>query len=138
MVSRVFHSGLSAIGILVWGNILAVSARWRGVTPTVRFIKRMTPWLPSAKGDLDDYSDRIDGLLKMVPFLFYARRQGCLIRGLLLFFFGKRRKLAIELHFGSKIVDQTFNSHCWIILDGEIRFEVDSVIQQYTTLVEYT
>ena len=98
----------------------------------------MTPWLPSAKGDLVDYSDRIDGLLKRFLFILRPPPEVPDKGGGAALFFGKRRNLAIELHFGSKIVDQTFNSHCWIILDGEIRFEVDSVIQQYTTLVEYT
>ncbi len=138
MVFRLFHADFSAIGVLLWGNALAVAARWQGVTPTVRLIKKIAPWVPISKGGLGEYSDRIDALLKNFPFLFYAHRQVCLIRGLLLFFFGKRRKLDIRLHFGSKIVNGEFNTHCWILLDGEIRFEVDEVIRQYTTLIEYS
>ena len=138
MILRFIHTGFSSLGILFWGNLLIIAARGLGVTRTVRLIKWMSPWLPLNKGDLGDYSDRIDALLKNLPYFFYAHRQACLIRGLLLFFFGKRRKLDIQLHFGSKIVNQRFNSHCWISLDGKVRFEVDEVIRQYTTLIEYT
>jgi len=103
----------------------------------VRVIKKIASWLPLYAGDLDQYSIRIDKLRENLPFLFFAHRQGCLIRGLLLLFFGKRRKLNVQLHFGSKIVDQRFDTHCWISLDGKVRFEVDEVVRQYTPLIEY-
>jgi hypothetical protein len=133
-----FHIGSAYMGILFWGNMLTASARWRGVTPTVRMITWMASRLPATRGEFGHYSGRIDALLKNVPFLFVAHRQKCLIRGLLLFFFGKRRKLDVQLHFGSKIDHQKFNTHCWIVLDGKIHFEVDDVIRQYTTLIEYS
>jgi len=137
MALKLFHTGLSSLGILFWGNLLTVAARWQGVTRTVRFIKKIASWLPLYAGDLDQYSIRIDKLRENLPFLFFAHRQGCLIRGLLLLFFGKRRKLNVQLHFGSKIVDQRFDTHCWISLDGKVRFEVDEVVRQYTPLIEY-
>lgn len=138
MFLRWFHTAVSSIGILFWANVLTISARWRGVTPTVRLIKRLASRSLLAKGEFGDYSDRIDGLLKNASFLFHAHRQRCLIRGLLLFFFGKSRGLDVRLRFGSKVENRKFETHCWIVLDGKIRFEVDDVIRRYTTLIEYS
>ena len=123
--------------LIFWSNFLTVTARLKGVTFTIRMIQWASHRMPLQTGSLSEYSEQIDGLVKTLPFLFINRKQKCLIRGLVLYFMGKRLKLNVILHFGSKIENQRFNTHCWISQDGQIRFEVDEVIQQYTSLVRY-
>jgi hypothetical protein len=128
---------LTILGILLWGNTFTAFSRWKGITATTRFICRMGESLPLSKGDLKAYSKRIDILLDRFPFLFLAGKQRCLVRGLLLYFFGKRRRIDIRLQFGSKKTDKGLDTHCWISHDRKIQFEVEEVIRQYTLLVEY-
>lgn len=106
-----------------------------GITKTIRWMQRLTTQYPAHTGDISAYSDKIDKIVKKHPFLFGP--QICLIRGLMLFYFGKRRGMNVQLKFGSKIVPDGFETHCWIVLDGKVHFEVDEVIRQYVTLVEY-
>jgi hypothetical protein len=124
-------------GILLWGNTFAAVSRRKGITATVRFICRLGKLLPLSKGDLGAYSNSIDILLDRFPFLFLARKQRCLLRGLLLYYFGKRRRIDIRLQFGSKKTENGLDTHCWISHGRKIQFEVEEVIKQYTLLVEY-
>ena len=125
------------LGILLWGNLFIAVSRRIGITATIRFICRIGESLPLTKGDLGAYSNSIDILLDRFPFLFLARKQRCLVRGLLLYFFGKRRRIDIRLQFGSKKTDTGLDTHCWISHGRKIQFEVEAVIKQYTLLVEY-
>lgn len=128
---------ISMLGILLWGNLFMVLSRHRGITATIHFIGRGCRLLPMAKENLGAYSSRIDFLLERFPFLFMGRKQRCLLRGLLLYFFGKRRRMDIRLQFGSKASETGFDTHCWITHEQKVRFEVEEVINQYTLLVEY-
>ena len=127
----------SIFGILLWGNLFTALSRLRGITATMQFIRRASNLLPLSKGDVGAYSDRIDTLFGRFPFLFIARKQRCLLRGLLIYFFGKRRQLDVRLQFGSKKANAGFDTHCWIALGRQVYFEVEDVIKQYTVLVEY-
>jgi len=124
-------------GILFWGNAFSVVSRLRGVTSTIRLIGRIGGALPLTRGSVGAYSAAIDRLLRQVPLLFIARKQRCLVRGYLIYFFGKRRQLDIRLHFGSKQTVGGFDTHCWIEQGRRIRFELEEVISQYTRLIEY-
>ena len=125
------------IGILIWGNLLPFVSRIKGISPTIRLIRRLAALAPADGCCIEDYSRSIDRLVKRKPFLFWARHRTCLIRGLLLYYFGKRNRLEVRLSFGSKPAARGFDTHCWIVLEGTIRFEVDEVIKQYTPLIEY-
>lgn len=127
----------SILGIFLWGNTFTAISRLKGITATVKLICRIGESLPLAKGDLGTYSNSIDLLLERFPFLFLCRKQHCLLRGLLLYFFGKRLGIDIRLHFGSKKTDSGFDTHCWIAHGRQIQFEVEKVIKQYTRLIEY-
>ena len=128
---------ISVFGILWWGNVFIVLSRHSGITATIRFIGRSCQLLPMVKENLGAYSNRIDFLLERFPFLFIGRKQRCLLRGLLLYFFGKRRRMDIRLHFGSKASETGFDTHCWITHEHKVQFEVADVVNQYTPLVEY-
>ncbi|MFC1888923.1 lasso peptide biosynthesis protein [Thermodesulfobacteriota bacterium] len=102
----------------------------------IRFLARV---LPSKRGSLDRYSSRINGLLQRFPNLFFiGKRQRCLIRGFLLFFFGKRLNQDVRLRFGSKRENGILRTHCWIVQGGTIRFDDEESIGQYVVLVEYS
>ena len=126
-----------SFSIVALGNFLVIASQLKGVTGAIRLIRTLSAWFPSEKGRIDDYSTHTDRLIKKWPFLFLCHKQICLIRGLLLFFYGKRRNLDVRLNFGSRRIDHRFDTHCWIIQNGVIRFEVEDVIRQYTILVEY-
>jgi hypothetical protein len=128
---------ISMLGILLWGNVFMVLSRHRGITATIRFIGRACNLLPMTKKNLGAYSDRIDFLLERFPFLFMGRKQRCLMRGLLLYFHGKRRRMDIRLQFGSKASEDGFDTHCWVTLKQKVQFEVEDEVNQYTLLVEY-
>lgn len=127
----------SFFSILLWGNLFTIVSRLRGITATIKFIGRAADLLPSSNGELGAYSNSINALFDGLPFLFIARKQRCLLRGLLIYFFGKRKDLDIRLQFGSRKTKIGFDTHCWISLDGQVQFEVKEVIDQYTALIEY-
>lgn len=127
-----------SLSIVTLGNFLVVASQLKGVTGAIRLIHILAARFPLATGRIDDYSAHIDRLINKWPFLFFRHKQICLIRGLLLFFYGKRRKLDVRLNFGSRRANLRFDTHCWIIQNGFIRFEVEDVIRQYTLLVEYS
>jgi len=125
------------LGILIWGNFFMALSRLRGVTQTIHLIRLVSDKLALHKGRLDAYADKIDWLFRRLPFLFLSKKQGCLIRGFLLYFFCKRRRFKVQLHFGCRLEKGMLHTHCWIVQDGYICFEVEDVIRRYTTLVEY-
>lgn len=126
------------IVIWFWSNFFIVLSRFFGVTKTIWFIKQLVRILPLQNQSLDDISEKAGFLHQRIPFLFIARKQKCLIRGFLLFFFGKRMKLDICLRFGCELEDNTLKTHCWILENNAVRFEANEIINKYGTLVDYT
>ena len=129
---------LSYIAILFWSNLFIIMSRFYGVTATIRAINWLGRMLPLKTKLLDTVSDRADILYQRFPFLFVARRQKCLIRGFLLFFFGKRMGVDICLRFGCQLENSLLKTHCWILENNIIRYEVDEVVKEYVTLIDYT
>ncbi|MBW1820473.1 MAG: hypothetical protein JRI92_01715 [Deltaproteobacteria bacterium] len=130
----------STLGILIWSNLFTGFSRLRGISGTIRLIRLIVSALPMHKVSLDTVSKKIDLIINRVPCLFIARKQKCLIRGLLLYFYGKRMEQNIHLTFGCKWEDKerrNLKTHCWIVHNGNIRFEVNDIIDKYVTLVEY-
>jgi hypothetical protein len=130
----------STIGILIWSNLFTGFSRLRGISGAIRLIRLIASALPMHKGLLNTFSEIIDLNLSRIPYLFFARKQKCLIRGLLLYFYGKRMGENIHLTFGCKWEDKerrNLKTHCWIVHNGNIRFEVSNIIDNYVTLVEY-
>jgi len=130
----------STLGILIWSNLFTGFSRLRGISGTIRLIRLVVSALPMYKVSLDTVSKKIDLIINRVPCLFIARKQKCLIRGLLLYFYGKRMEQNIHLTFGCKWEDKerrNLKTHCWIVHNGNIRFEVNDIIDKYVTLVEY-
>jgi hypothetical protein len=137
LARRTTQKIIRSFSIVALGNILMIASQMKGVTTAIRLIRTLAEWFPLETGCIDDYSIQIDRLIKKWPFLFLCHKQNCLIRGLLLFFYGKRCKMDVRLNFGSRRINHRFDTHCWIVQNGVIRFEVEDVIRQYTTLVEY-
>lgn len=126
------------MGILFWSNLFIIISRFFGVTTTIRVIHLLGRTLPLKAKLLDTVSYRIDLLYQRFPFLFVAKKQKCLIRGFLLFFFGKRMRFDICLRFGCQLENERLKTHCWILENNIIRYEVDEVIKEYVTLIDYT
>ena len=130
----------STFGILIWSNLFTGFSRLRGISGTIRLIRLIASALPMHKVSLDTVSIKIDLIINRMPCLFFAGKQKCLIRGLLLYFYGKRMGENIHLTFGCKWEDKekrNLKTHCWIVHNGNIRFEVNDIIDKYVTLVEY-
>jgi hypothetical protein len=109
-----------------------------GVPKTIRFILFFAGALRLRKGSLDRYSEEINSLLCRFPNLFFiGKRQRCLIRGFLLYFYGKRLNQDICLRFGSKLESGILRTHCWIVQQGMSRFEDEDSVGHYVVLVEY-
>lgn len=129
---------LPYITIWFWSNFFILLSRLYGVTKTIRIIKRIVRMMPLESLSLDTLSDKIDLLHQRMPFLLLAKKQKCLIRGFLLFFYGKRLGLDIWLRFGCQWEGDQLKTHCWILESGVVRYEVDEVIKEYETLFDYT
>lgn len=127
----------SLLEVCFWCNFFVGWSRFRGVPQTIRLIRRLAQAFPLRKGAIHIFSERVNLLLRRLPFLFLARHQSCLIRGFLLYFYGKRLGIDICLHFGSQLDQGKFKTHCWILEQGIIRYEVEEVIRDYVVLVEY-
>lgn len=130
----------STLVILIWSNLFTGFSRLRGISGTIHLIRLIVSALPMYEVSLDTVSKKIDLIINRIPFLFIARKQKCLIRGLLLYFYGKRMGQNIHLSFGCKWEDKerrNLKTHCWIVHNGNIRFEVNDIIDKYVTLVEY-
>lgn len=116
-----------------------LSTRLFGIPLTVRLIGRCARRLVLADISLDRLSERIDRSYDRYRYLYIARRQKCLIRGLLLYFYAKRAHLDVRLIFGA--ADSGPGAppkwHCWIALGDQVKFEVPDVIGTYTPFVEY-
>lgn len=121
-----------------WSNFFIFCSRLLGVSGAVRTIHLLVSVLPHRKGTLESISDKLDALLGgRLSFLFLAKKQRCLIRGFVLFFYGKRFRLDVGLRFGCRRKDGILVTHCWIVRDGEVLFERQSVIDDYVVLVAY-
>lgn len=113
-------------------------SRIKGVSETIRVIRRLAAFLPPIAPDADRISETISSLHKRFPFLFIAASQKCLIRGFLIFFYGQRMKLNMRLQFGGLWADNELRIHCWILLEDRYFYEVPDVINEYELLVEYS
>lgn len=129
---------LSYFAIWFWSNLFILLSRLCGVTKTIRIMKRIVRMMPHQSLSLDTLSDKMDWLYRHMPLIFLARKQKCLIRGFLLFFYGKRMGLDICLRFGCQWEEGQLKTHCWIVEGGVVRYEIDSVIDEYETLFDYT
>ena len=127
----------SLLGIWFWSNFFIGWSRFCGVTKTIRLARRLARAFPLQEELLDSFSKKADLLLCCLPFLFLDRKQGCLIRGFLLYFYGKRLGLKVRLHFGSQWKQGKLRNHCWIVQQGVVRYEVEEVIRDYVTIIEY-
>jgi len=87
--------------------------------------------------DLD--SERIERCYSRFRYLFIARRQKCLIRGFLLYFYGKRARADVRLIFGAAKSENHGSPkwHCWITEAYQLKFEVSEVIGKYTPFLEF-
>lgn len=122
----------------LWSNFFVLCSRLWGVSGAVRIILLLVSISPPRKGTLENISDRMDALLGgRLSFLFLAKRQPCLIRGFILYYYGKRFRLDVGLRFGCRQKDGVLQTHCWIVRDGVVLFERNGVIDKYVVLVEY-
>ncbi len=128
----------SVLEIWFWSNFFIAWSRIQGVPSTIHLICRMSQACPSQGKLLDSTSEQINLLIGRFPFLFLARKQRCLIRGFLLFFQGKRTREDVRLRFGCHWEQGRLKTHCWILQKGVVRFEVQKVMKDLVTLVEYT
>ncbi len=127
------------MSVIVLGNGFILLSRWLGVPSTMKWIVRAARWDWSGSADLDSISNRLDWWLKKTPWLFIGHRQKCLIRGFVLYYQAKRRRLNVSLTFGAKSgVLGVPDWHCWLAIDGKIHYEVAEVIQQYVPMLVYT
>ena len=113
-------------------------SRLMGVPKTVKLIKRLSLMLPLDGESLNHISENIDLIYKRTRYLLLAQKQKCLIRGFLIFFYGKRLGAAIRLVFGVQMEDRDPKWHCWLVEEENLLFEVDEVISRYVQMVEYT
>ena len=127
----------SLMTVWFWSNFFVQWSHFRGVPGTIRLIRRLARTLPKRQRSIEGYLHKLNLLLNHMPFLFPARKQGCLIRGFLLFFYGKRFDMDVRLCFGAKWSQDELKTHCWILEQGFARFEVTDVIKDYVVLVEY-
>lgn len=122
----------------LWSNFFVLCSRLLGVPGAICVIRLLVSVMPPRKGTLESISDKLDALLGgRLSFLFLAKKQRCLIRGLILFYYGKRLRLDVGLRFGCRRKDGMLKTHCWIVRDGVVLFERKGVIDNYVVLVEY-
>ena len=130
---------LSFLEVWFWSSFFVGCSHFCGVPKTIRVIQHLAQALPLQEGDIDFFSQKVDLVLRrLFPFLFLARKQNCLTRGFLLYFYGKRLGQDICLRFGSQFDHGKLKTHCWILEQGVIRFEVEEVIRDYVVLIEYS
>jgi len=130
---------ISNIILLMWTNFFIVISRVQGVPKTVKIIKKIVQLIPkqSTYESLDEISKQVDFLYNHFSFLFIAKKQKCLLRGFLLFFYGKRMERDVCLRFGCQWEDNNLKVHCWILENNDVRFELEDVIAEYETLLDY-
>jgi len=126
------------IPIWFWSNFLVGYCRLTNVPRCMRMINTFTQWLPSAMGDLNLIAEMVDRLLTHSPWLFIYKRQVCLIRGLIVYFYGKRLRKDVTLQFGSKFSQGKLRTHCWTRHENTIYFESEAAIREYVVLIDYT
>ncbi len=127
----------SFLALLLWSNLFVALTRVFGVPKTMGYIRLLAQTRPIPPGSLDGVSRKVDALRKTFGFLLLARKQPCLIRGLSIYFYGKRMDLPVSLCFGARLQSGSLKGHCWIREQGMLRFEVEDVIEQFATFLEY-
>lgn len=95
--------------------------------------------LPRHDSPLEADSERIERCYSRLRYLFIARKQKCLIRGFLLYFYGKRAGKDVRLIFGAAPSERCGSPkwHCWIVEASRLKFEVPEVIETYTPFLEF-
>lgn len=95
--------------------------------------------LPPRNSPLEADSERIERCYARFRHLFVARGQKCLIRGFLLYFYGKRAGKDVRLIFGAAPSEDSGAPkwHCWIVEARQLKFEVPEVIGAYTPFLEF-
>jgi hypothetical protein len=127
---------MSSVSILAWCNLFTASARIAGIPRALRLVNRLASALPSAKLDLDATSDRFDRVFSKWKPLFFANGQKCMLRGLTLLFYAKRAKLPVRLVFGTRRDGEKLLWHCWLLEDGNLRYERPEVIAGFAPFFE--
>ncbi len=127
----------SFLALLLWSNLFVALTRIFGVPKTMGYIRDLAETLPLSPGSLEAVSRKVDALRKTFRFLLLARKQPCLIRGLSIYFYGKRMDLPVSLCFGARLQSGSLKGHCWIREHGILRFEVEDIIEQFATFLEY-
>jgi len=128
------------VSLIVLSNLFMLWNRFFGIPSTIKFIKRCAALTSSSDESLVSISNKVDKCSQCVPYLFLFGRQKCLIRGYLLYFFGKNTGQDIRLVFGATKINcfDFIGWHCWILEQDQIKFEVPAVIEKYVPFLEYT
>jgi hypothetical protein len=88
--------------------------------------------------DLETLSRQVDRWYSVLRPLFLAADQKCLIRGLLLYFYGKRMGYEVRLVFGGRKDGGDILWHCWIVDGTGARFELPGPLSEYVPVLEFT
>lgn len=112
-------------------------SRFRGVSGTTRLIRYLAHRLVPLEECLDDTSQKLSCLHQKMPFIFFAAKQKCLIRGFVLFFYGKRMGIDIRLRFGCCWKNNDLKTHCWIMVQDGPCYETDEFLNEFEMLIDY-
>lgn len=112
-------------------------SRFRGVPGTIHLIRLLADRLAPLKACLDDTSRKLSCFHRKMPFLFFAAKQKCLIRGFVLFFYGKRMGIDIRLRFGCCWKNNEIKTHCWILVQDSPCYETAEFLEEFEMLIEY-
>lgn len=129
-----------SLSLLVLSNLFMLWNRFFGISSTIKLIKRCATLTTASDESLESISNKVDKCRQRAPYLFLFRKQKCLIRGYLLYFFGKNTGRDIRLVFGATKTNCSglVAWHCWILEQDQIKFEVPTVIEMYVPFIEYT
>jgi hypothetical protein len=108
-----------------------------GVPGAIRMARLLARLFPLRSGDLERDAERLDRLLDRYPRRFLRRRKRCLVRGVYLYFQGKRMRQGMRLRFGCRSEGGKLASHCWLIQDGAVRFEDPDPLLDFVVLEEF-
>jgi len=126
-----------SVRIWFWCNVLMLVRKGAGVPGAVRAAAVLARAFPLAGGGLEETSARLDRLLERHPRLFLRRRKRCLVRGVFLYFQGKRMRMDVVLRFGCRAEQGRFLSHCWLVQDGRVRCEDPDGVRDFVLLQEF-
>jgi hypothetical protein len=110
---------LAAFWVLLWGDCFVLASRLMGLARTARLIKALAWLLPTRKTDLGRVARRLSRADKRFGPAFLAGNRPCLIRGLVLYFYGKRMRRPVRLVVGGRRQEGTDSLlwHCWVVED---------------------